>query len=73
MKYDKDNKQIEIATQLRNKQISIEITVTTLTSCAGFINSIKTVKNELLIFFRNTKTMVCNFNTNLQEVRVVMA
>ena len=26
MKYDKDNKQIEIATQLRNKQISIEIT-----------------------------------------------
>ncbi|PTK79356.1 sensor histidine kinase, partial [Staphylococcus haemolyticus] len=25
-KYDKDNKQIEIATQLRNKQISIEIT-----------------------------------------------
>ena len=26
MKYDKDNKQIEIAPQLRNKQISIEIT-----------------------------------------------
>ena len=59
MKYDKDNKQIEIATQLRNKQISIEITDHGL--------GIPKEDQEFIFdrFYRVDKSA--------QEVRVVMA
>ena len=59
MKYDKDNKQIEIATQLRNKQISIEITDHGLGIPKEDQEFILTVFIELI--------------NPAQEVRVVMA